>query len=182
MYVFLCIHPPLKAYRHGLHYPINQFLTLGWYGDGWLVEPQDMRQLNCTLKERVMTLNYALTVKMLDYNTNTSLIAEGRLVRTVDIKFYYQDFILSNFGLLFQTLLDFQEQYMEKLSSPINDDLSLDKHLSSSSVFPYSQHCHEAVITLAHALNRTSKGMNCDLVPYTITTEMFAFPASCTQI
>lgn len=32
-----------------------------------------------------MTLNYALTVKMLDYNTNTDIVSEGGLVRAVDI-------------------------------------------------------------------------------------------------
>lgn len=88
MHVFLYIkvfHSPLQAYKQGLHYPINQFLTLGWYGDGWLVEPHNTRQLNCTLKERIRTLNYALTVKMLDYNTNTDIISEGGLVRAVDI-------------------------------------------------------------------------------------------------
>lgn len=43
-----------------------------------------------------MTLNYALTVKMLDYNTNADIVSEGGLVRAVDI-IYYQAFIISHF-------------------------------------------------------------------------------------
>ena len=39
-----------------------------------------MGELNCTLEERTRTLNYALTVEMLDVNTNASLITEGGLV------------------------------------------------------------------------------------------------------
>lgn len=120
-----------------------------------------------------MTLNYALAVKMLDYNTNTDIISEGGLVRAMDI--YLPSLHSFTFWLLFQTLPDFEEQYMEKLNSPINDELSLDKHLSSSRIFPYSQHCHEAVITLAHALNRTSEGIKKNDINLAPSLECFVF-------
>ena len=61
--------------------------------------------------------------------------------------------------LMFQTLTEFEEEYREKISDPVNDALNLDRHLSgSTSLFPYSQQCHEATLTLAYALHQTSEG------------------------
>ena len=71
----------MQAHKRGLHYPRNVFLIFGWYRDGWLVEPDSRRELSCTLEERIITLNYALTVGLLDFNTNASRVTEGGLVR-----------------------------------------------------------------------------------------------------
>ena len=60
-----------------------------------------------------------------------------------------------------QTLVDFEEQYREKLSDPINNDLNLDSLVGSNDrVFPYSQQCHEATLTLAKALQLVLKGLS----------------------
>lgn len=39
-----------------------------------------MRDLGCTLEERVRTLDYALAVEVNQYSTNASLVTEGGLV------------------------------------------------------------------------------------------------------
>ena len=57
----------------------------------------------------------------------------------------------------FQTLTDFEEQYLEKIHSPINADIELGE-LANGNVFAYSQHCHEATLALASALHKTSTG------------------------
>ena len=60
---------------------------------------------------------------------------------------------------MLQTITAFEEEYEEKITSPVNNALNLDGKLShSTSVFPYSQQCHEATITLAYALHHTSEG------------------------
>ena len=75
----------MQAYKRGLHYPKYQFLMFGWYAEGWLKEPGSIKKLDCTLEERIRTLDYALAVEMLDFNTNASLVTEGGLVSAVHI-------------------------------------------------------------------------------------------------
>lgn len=69
-----------QAYKQGLRYPTHQFLIFAWYEDGWLVEPDPMRDLGCTLEERIRTLRYALAIEVNQHITNASLVTEGGLV------------------------------------------------------------------------------------------------------
>ena len=72
----------LQAYKRGLHYPKYQFLMFGWYEEGWLEEPGSIKELDCSLEERIRTLDYTLAVVDLDtFNRNASLVTEGGLVR-----------------------------------------------------------------------------------------------------
>ena len=57
-----------------------------------------------------------------------------------------------------QTFTEFQEQYWEKLNSPVNRDIKLDE-LVNGNFFPYAQHCHEATLALAFALSNTQRGI-----------------------
>lgn len=52
----------------------------GWYRGGWLEGSVDSH-LDCTLEQRIRTLDYALTVNMLTFNTNSSVITEEGLVQ-----------------------------------------------------------------------------------------------------
>lgn len=51
----------------------------GWYREGWLEGPVNS-DLDCTLEQRIRTLDYALTVSMLTFNTNSSIVTEEGLV------------------------------------------------------------------------------------------------------
>ena len=73
----------MQAYKRGIRYPKYQFLMFGWYEEGWLEEPGSIKELDCTLEERIRTLDYALAVEMLDFNTNASVVTEGGLVSAV---------------------------------------------------------------------------------------------------
>lgn len=55
-----------------------------------------------------------------------------------------------------QTGAEFTEQYQQVLESEANEDINLTRYVTSP--FVYAQHCHEAVLALAYALNLTIAG------------------------
>ena len=76
-------HSYIQAYKQGLRYPKQQFLIIGWYGDGWWIEPESERKLDCTPEEIAKTLDYTLGTLAADFYTNESLVTEGGLVSVV---------------------------------------------------------------------------------------------------
>jgi len=79
---------------------------------------------------------------------------------------------LSPLHLTQQTGSTFEEQYWEKIDSPINADLNLSE-ITMNNYFPYSQHCHEATLALGLALHNTSQGM---VQVYDRNLSFLAFP------
>ena len=145
----------LQAYKRGLRYPKYQFLIFGFYSEGWLEEPGSIKELDCTLEERIRTLDYTLAVDLDTFNNNASFVTEGELVRLTN---KVTGRIVYIFSFHSQTFTEFQEQYWEKLNSPLNRDIKLDE-LVNGNFFPYAQHCHEATLALAFALSNTQRGI-----------------------
>ena len=71
----------LQAHKRGIGYPTHQFLLLGWYRENWLLESVTDSRLDCSLEERTQALQYAISVRELDFNSDRYVITEGGLVR-----------------------------------------------------------------------------------------------------
>ena len=82
--LFIYSHIYMQAYKQGLRYPKQQFIILGWYGDGWWMEPESERKLDCTPEEIAETLDYTLATQSPEFYTNTSLVTEGGLVSVLE--------------------------------------------------------------------------------------------------
>ena len=63
-----------------MRYPTHEFLIVEALSDDWLVEPDPLRDLGCTLEERIKTIHYSLVGVIIQFNTNASLETEGGLV------------------------------------------------------------------------------------------------------
>ena len=56
----------MQAYEHGIHYPRNLFLFLGWHTDNWWIgterEQEDIRRVypGCTAEQRASVVAYSL--------------------------------------------------------------------------------------------------------------------------
>lgn len=70
-----------QAFKKGLRYPRNQFLLLGQSNYDWLEERNPSRDLGCTLEERQLTLNFALSTHPPNNEGDNITVEVGGLVR-----------------------------------------------------------------------------------------------------
>ena len=146
----------MQAYKQGLRYPKQEFIIYGWYDDGWWIEREAERILSCTPEEIAETLDYTLATRSPEFYTDASLVTEGGLVSVVE-KVYINN--ISNIFLSLQTASEFEAQYWKHISSSLNAGLPVNlTSLVQDTPFFYAQHCHEATLAFALALNKTISG------------------------
>ena len=74
---------------------------------------------------------------------------------------------VNTFAPALQTAAQYEDLYWAKVGSPANQEIDLASIVKPSrNIFAYSQHCHEATLTLAMALHNTSRGNVSDCFTY----------------
>ncbi|CAI8012114.1 Gamma-aminobutyric acid type B receptor subunit 1 [Geodia barretti] len=125
---FLC-----KAYYEGIGYPKYLLITYGWYGSEWWTGKASSKNFNCTPEQRSQALAYSLAPRVQEAFTNlTAPDVSGT------------------------TAAMYIEHYREAVLMEVNEEINLRSYIPDrSDPFYYAQHCHEATLTLAFALNKT---------------------------
>jgi gamma-aminobutyric acid type B receptor len=119
-----------EAYRRGLRYPKYTFVTYGWYVSEWWKGSNDR---NCTGYElaSLITNSFAPIIREFPMDDNQ----EGEPGITVEY---------------------FDSEYDKLLKTDSNEAINLGSYIDDSQeTFLYAYHCHEGMLTLAYALNKT---------------------------